>query len=434
MIARMRLASLPAFWKAFRNPVSVFVFRWLPWAALAAILAVTTRYAFAFDTVATDVKQQKTPLDAEEAGKLKEDVVRYLEWVIGIAGIFAVAQTIAAGFAAQSFSDQAKESVDRTETQLDRFKQEYEGLVLAEEIRDDALKVLIKLIPKVEGLDWRNSLYEKLEAWERQRLLSVERYLGYDLKLDTRDKNAPSVLRLLANFYVSKFEFENKFNSAQIADLERAEYLLQLWIGPYPRQFEMRNDLGLVYSRLSNFFAECAAASSNEVSRQSAQALADDYLSKARAEFDSSILYQPKQQRAQYNLAYIERQQGNLANAIKLLEKAEACDRWEYKPNPVMLGQLRYNLACYRALKIAEDKACTDTKRVNKLVDFLEEIARTTYNPPAQVSEDFDNDGITIQPKGDFYDFIEGVKATGKEGEQILARINALRPLFSTPK
>jgi hypothetical protein len=198
--------------KTSGETVSLFGFRGMPVAALIAILAVIFSDSFAFLMLASisdakrigqasspvelppdDVSKLKNDaLDAELVEKLKEDVKRYLEWVMAIAGIFAVAQTLAAGFTAQAFTDQAEKAIgraeaqlDRAQTELERFKQKYEGLVVAEGKRTEALDELKRRYIRVqpgddrpaatpanrdalaEGLDWRDGLYASMKTENR---------------------------------------------------------------------------------------------------------------------------------------------------------------------------------------------------------------------------------------------------------------------------
>ena len=467
--------------KTAGETASLLAFRGLPLAALIAILAVILYYSFAFFMHASiaDAKRvgqasppaqlssddvsrlKKEALDAELVEKLKEDVKRYLEWVMAIAGVFAVAQTLAAGFTAQAFTDQAEKAIgraeaqlDRAQTELERFKQKYEGLVVAEEKRTEALDELkrryIGLQPVddrpaatpanrdalAEGLDWRDDLYGSMKIEDRQRLLSIERYLGFDLKLKPSDISTPYTLRVLANFYVSKFEYEKRFASAHIGDLERADYLLQLWIQLRPSQFEIRNDLGLVYGRLSKYFEDLVTATGvSGEEKAAAVELGQKYRTDAYQQFDLSRQNEPNQQRAYYNLAIIEKEyRNNLPVAIQFLEKARKITAWEHRENKTMLGNLLYNFACYRALQTVADKALGDAGKVDEVVSLIEEVASKAYTPEAQVVADFDNDGVNRTPKGDFYDFLQGLAKEGDEGRKAIERMNAARPSLSTRK
>jgi len=463
--------------RVLRGAVCPPAFCKLPLLALAMILLVFLSYSciFLLDASAASepgkVPDAKAPLDAETAGKLKDDVEHYLEWVIGIAGIFVIAQTVAAGFAAQSFSDQFKESIgradksvqatvaeartnfsqvekelraklDETTLKLEEFRRKYEDLVVAEDKRRGALGDLIDNYVRapgasgaaaseghadilVEGLDWRDGLYAAMENSPRQRLLSIERYLGYDLKLDISDGNTPSVLRVLANFYVSKFEYEKRFGSAHIGDLERAQYLLQLWVEQRPTQFEIRNDLGLVFSRLSKYFAEQARASGvSTANKEAAECFEKWYRMRAKDEFHFSLGYCRDQQRAPYNLAVIAKEhEGNLPLAIEYLETARHVPVWEHRPNESMLAIMLYNLACYRALDCVARNDLSPVQ-IDAVVGLLRDCAKYQCIPAAVVTADFNSNG-------DFYEFCKQVGESGEAGRNAVEVMKALQPTLS---
>jgi hypothetical protein len=461
MIARMKF--LRKFSKVIYGP--------MPWFVFAAIILVSAWRIASFINVADAAPDQSTlpktggqpspqltpeqvqiltkqALDAQSADKLKEEVKGYLEWLIAIAGVFSVVGTIAAGFTAQAFTDQAEKSVGQADKKfqalmqssrgkLKKFKKKYGELVVAEDTRKKALDSLKEHKDSVVGSDggfeWRGGkFYALMESSKRQRLLSSERYLGYDLKLNIDDKvNTPLFLRLLANFYVAKFEYENGFNSGNIGDLERAEYLLKLWTRPYPDQFEMRNDLGLIYTRFYAFFRALEAAASVAATQQKAKAEATKYLDSARTEFTESRRTQPRQQRAQYNLAFISGEEGNLQQAIDFLKEGSGNTNWEQKPNEENAGQLNYNLACNMALKIVEDNAAADTARVEELINFMKSLEGKAHTPKEQVDEDFDNDGVAKKPKGDFYDLIQELGKLGQASTDALTALQAARAKLS---
>jgi hypothetical protein len=256
------------------------------------------------------------------------------------------------------------------------------------------------------------------------------------LKLKPSDISTPYTLRVLANFYVSKFEYEKRFASAHIGDLERADYLLQLWIQLRPSQFEIRNDLGLVYGRLSKYFEDLVTATGvSGEEKAAAVELGQKYRTDAYQQFDLSRQNEPNQQRAYYNLAIIEKEyRNNLPVAIQFLEKARKITAWEHRENKTMLGNLLYNFACYRALQTVADKALGDAGKVDEVVSLIEEVASKAYTPEAQVVADFDNDGVNRTPKGDFYDFLQGLAKEGDEGRKAIERMNAARPSLSTRK
>ena len=78
-----------------------------------------------------------------------------------------------------------------------------------------------------EGYDWREDLYERMELPKRQKLLSVERFIGIEfLRRPDDDLAYTQNLQRLAHFYISKFKFEKGQNFGYLGDLERADYYL----------------------------------------------------------------------------------------------------------------------------------------------------------------------------------------------------------------
>jgi len=372
----------------------------------------------------TEILRNK--LDAEEMGKFKEDVKGYLEWIIAIAGIFTIAQTIAAGFVAQSFTSQAERDI----AQLNDFKKEYRVLARAGQAQQVAFEVLKEALKDYLGEDWlvdrRGDFYAGMSVVKRQTILSADRYLGYDLLLyqGGEPDSESAVLRLeasklrgLAIFYVSKYEHEQKLKSGQWQDMERAHHLLQSGIQINSSDFQLHNDLGVV-------LVKCA-----DQCRQIEKAdLAAEFLEKARAEFQSSVCLQRKQQRAYFNLSRIACDAARppkwpassvteaaafkegLREAIRLATLAFDQPNWETKPNAAMKTEISYNLACFRALSIFCDvrdiapgapQWVIPTPQANAVIDGLTAIATPATGTILKryVGNDFD-------VKGDLYGFI----------------------------
>lgn len=303
-----------------------------------------------------------TKANAEEAEKIKEDVKGFLEWVIAIAGIFTIAQTIAAGFTAQSFTRQAERDIQ----ELDKFKSDYGVIAVAGQAQKQAFDTLKELFKDGKWPDWRTKLYSTLDVVKRQSVLSADRYLGFDLLLlqgsaaalgKDAGEQQRATLRGLANFYASKFEFESQLKSAQWQDLERAHHLLQSWLNSHAGDPAIHNDLGLVLCNCANHCRDI---------KDLKQAL--EFRIQARAEFDASARLLPRQQRAYYNLAIIaadlhkpadwpntpataEFKEG-LRQAVELCRQALNEKLWEATPNRSMETEIRYNLACFLALEL----------------------------------------------------------------------------------
>ena len=369
-------------------------------------------------------KQVKAGSASPEAEKYEEEVKLYLEWIIAIAGIFTIAQTIAAGYTAQAFSDQAEKSIkdintleEKTGKDLERFKDRYQNVVLAEDAREDALEELRKTYQTVatrggsnpaDGsgatspvgwLDWRLDLFGTMELIERQRLLSIDRYLGFDLQLGAIKEKGDkwNIIRLMANFYVGKFDYEVLREAPNWMDLERAEYLLRLGIRHLDAPFWFHNDLGLVLVKYADRYEKVGQKEKSQKAREM-----------ARQAYDEACRMEPRQQRGYYNRARIAKDLGegsadSLKEAIALSEKAIAQPNWEIKPVKSMQGDLVYNLACYKALlAFASVKdspgALVDANEAEGVLELLEKLALEGTTRKKIVDDDF-------AEKGDFYDF-----------------------------
>lgn len=296
----------------------------------------------------------------EQVEKSKEDVKGFLEWVIGIAGFFTIAQAVAAGFAAQSFTGQAERDIE----ELDNFKKDYGVIAVAGQAQMRAFDTLKELFIDGSWPDWRTKLYSTMDQVKRQSVLSADRYLGFDLLLEGRGREISadisgqqrSTLRGLANFYASKFEHEKKLRSAQWQDLERAHHLLQSWINSHPSDFAVHNDLGMVFCNCANYCREIKDHDREKSFRRC-----------ARVEFDTSLFLKPDQQRAYFNLSFVASDmdkpvdwpasgptapfEEGLKLAVEMLRRGLQHRFWEIKANVPMETEFHYNLACLLALQ-----------------------------------------------------------------------------------
>jgi hypothetical protein len=373
----------------------------------------------------------------EEFDKAKEDAKSYLEWVIGIAGFFTIAQTLAAGFAAQSFSADAEKRLKEidalkveTRKELEAFNEKHRNAILAEDARIKSIRSLRHVyeqgvltesgVPgaatqkQIDWLDLRYNLFGKMDVIERQRLLSIDRYLGFDLQLESMkdDLERANTLRVMANFYISKFEYESKLHMAHWPDLQRAEYFLRLWIRHSPGRYQFRNDLGLVfcmyaaqYHKLKDF------------------ALERKYRLLAKREHEIAAEIQPEQQRAYYNLAVIERDLSkipdtasaasatslHLKEALRLYGLAAQHKNWEEVPEPDLNADILYNTACCEALLAISGTAATrplDATIVDPILARLDGLATQGLIRKSVVEGDFvDKDALHPEKDGDFSEF-----------------------------
>ena len=253
-----------------------------------------------------------------------------LKWVLtvllGAAGLFTIAQGAAAFFTAQTFVKQAEDAVKRVQDVASDAERRYPVFSKAEEARRDAYRALAATFYG-DGLDWRDSLYDQMAVVDRQRLLSVERFVGLEfIAIAENDAEYAANLRRLANFYASKYVSEGR---TYRGDRERAEYYLQLARKATNDQFWILNDLGLLCLELYD-------------PRNTGE---------ARNLFEKSYAQNPRQQRALYNLAVMATYENppRWAEAARWLETALQERLWERAETPEMTCNVYYNLACARA-------------------------------------------------------------------------------------
>src|SRR5579864_6076488 len=194
-----------------------------PIAFIAVVLVVTIGALIVIEAV-TEKNIGAIDLNHPDL-KLRLDELRWtLQLLIVAAGLFAIAQGAAAFFNALTFTKQADDAIKRIEDLRRDAETRFPMFARGEVVRREAYASLSDIFGDPFFLDWRTSAYEKLELVERQKLLSVERFIGIELLPHpggpveyVRD------LRRLANFYASKHRYENRLNQAQRSDLERSE-------------------------------------------------------------------------------------------------------------------------------------------------------------------------------------------------------------------
>lgn len=281
-----------------------------------------------------ELKKQTEDLKTQaETLKTKEDDLKWiLAFILGAAGLFAAAQAASTWFSAQSFTKQAEDGLSRMEKMERDAKTCYPLFAETEARRTQALESLKRILPD-EGFNWQRHFYERLPLIQRQELLSVERFLSYEVAGQNADNvEYARTLRKLAQFYFSKFIYEKGRGFGYFDDIERAEYFLELArrrIGP---AFYLSNDLGNVH--LESFKARMEYLTKRLPPEKIKSEAISSFLQAVR-DFENSIGSQPRQLRAYYNLAVIEADhRHNEQEAVKWLEKGLQYPNWEHEPVP----------------------------------------------------------------------------------------------------
>jgi hypothetical protein len=396
------------------RPASVLGLRWLPFLFLAVMLGIL---AYGWHALAQNAKPPSSttplkgapledgartndPAPSPDALRAEQSRIGYeqdalekrvamlqaqLGWVLAAVGLFTLVQGAFAAFGAHNFVQQAdrimSDMKDRQKAAIEQLNEHsrqmaergetavksIEALALdvrarypmfhrAEQARREAFESLGRLI---ENGDWREGLYEQLGVLERQRLLSVENFVG--LEFLESDSNLAGDLRLMGNFYASKYVSEERKN---LTDLDRAQYYLELALNSTGRAFHHLNDYGLLHLEIMRPAKPDIAKSQFQESRRKRQ-----------------------HQRAAYNLACIAHDCGNAATeppekvrhyreAHDLLKEALGHDVWELTKSTDREGGIHYNLACCLARLSECDRSVDARKRLAGALAELEIAAR----------------------------------------------------------
>jgi len=241
-----------------------------------------------------------------------------------------------------------------------------------------------------------------MELPKRQKLLSVERFIGIEfLRRPDDDLAYTQNLQRLAHFYISKFKFEKGQNFGYLGDLERADYYLNLAYARSNNPFYVLNDLGLLNLEwYANLYSSCR----------------DRYLHQAERFFKQSCTNNPKQQRAYYNLGVLESRRNDLNAAISYTEEAARQEIWEETAIEARTGDIYYNLACYYArLAVLQGAVTSGSNFVKNCIEALRKPAQIGLVRKVVVDFDYDD------KNGDFYPLLHS-------GDAVVAdELNSLR-------
>jgi hypothetical protein len=373
--------------------------KWMPWTFIGIILIFVYFGVANVVLLADDAKSTATLTAAELKDRIDE--LRWiLELILAASGLFTIAQGIAAGFSAKSFSDQA-------EGMLAEIRGLFPVFQLLDERRKEANANLPNLDQAFTQISPAQSLggraYGNLSLNFRQRLLSADRNLPYEwLGRDSPPDVFAHNLRRLAQFYSAKFTYEWERGSGSLGDIEHALFLLSLATRKAGSKFYLLNDLGnihVVYFKVLKSLPPPAPSSRGLELR--------DALNRARTCFEDSITAQFRQLRAYYNLAVIEAdlapamaheepREDGLDLAIDHLRKGLHYREWEQAQNDEFTCNALYNLACYYA-RLSPRRRFAE----GATLCVLRKAAKFGLIDPEYVRSDFASE------KGDFYTLLK---------------------------
>jgi tetratricopeptide (TPR) repeat protein len=145
----------------------------------------------------------------------------------------------------------------------------------------------------------------------------------------------------LGNYYGQKYVDDRTKHRENQLDMERSQFYLDRAIRTDRTNVSALNDRSFLALAL---------------------ALPPDFLAAIEV-LEGSLLAEPPQQRARYNLALVRQSQGDYSESERLLTEALALTNWENTPVPKRVVNLYYNRACAR----------TRLAKATKIHDFLGE-------------------------------------------------------------
>jgi tetratricopeptide (TPR) repeat protein len=391
-------------WKNWLLPLRRQVVRavpkWLPWTFFGVILILAY-----FGIADIHALAAKSSTDATLTAAELKDRIDELKWTLGLilvtAGLFTLAQGIATGFSAQSFTKQAEDDLAHIEKIEKDIRSQYPVFSMIEKLRVSAFSNLTKILTANspvqnpdEGFNWRRRFYEKVPLIQRQELLSVEQFNPYEIAgQNDPDEVYASNLRRLALFYWSKFIYERDRGFGNFGDLECAEYLIELAGRRIGRTFYLYNDLGNIRLLvLSARMDSLQQATANE-----APVEAFKTLDLAIDAFQHSIEINPDQIRAYFNLAVIEKDHHHqAAEAIKWLERGLKHTKWEHEVVPEFTCAALFNLGCYYGYLANTEK---QPEIVQQCLEALKKAAEIGTMDPNDVQRELLPDISMTEPR-----------------------------------
>ena len=349
------------------------------------------------DLVNCTEKQMPTHLTADVVKTNIDELKWLLTVILSIAALFTVLQAAAAWFSATSYDKQANEKLKQIDEVQQSVRARYPLFEEVERARERAHADLIAVLKQAskaddpnagptEALSWLDNFYRDWDLIKRQRLLSVESFVSFDID-PGRSKDVPEDLKRFAVFYHAKYRYEKVLRVASFQDLERAETYLRLAIEKAHFDFTIWNELGNLYLTMKENLENLEPLPPNY----------PNYLIKARDAFKESVQLEEKQQRANYNLAVIANNYDkDYAAACDLLDRALQQKTWQKNSSSDFLtAYICYNMGCNRArlcserrqgpttISMAEGRPCVESlKRAASLGAIAEKTVTIDFTDP----------------------------------------------------
>lgn len=243
----------------------------------------------------------------------------HVQWrlsiVLGVAGLFTLAQGLFAFFSAQNYVKQADETVERINLLATEVRSKYPMFSEIEEQRKAAFSELESL---ARGLRVDENLYEKLRPLRQQKILALESFAAIQFltSVDSPER-VINCVRRLGRFYQDKFRSKK---SGLHTDFDRALYYVTLAVQESNRtDISALNDLGSLMHM-------------------------GGQVPEARELFEESLGVCADQQRALYDLGNTSFEEHDFEGALRYFKRAAGAKNWERLPDRDMASYVHYNL------------------------------------------------------------------------------------------
>ena len=400
-----------------------FVSRTLLWIFIGAALA-TVIAAGRFwwqQPVNGPVLKGKTPEALSEKldlyDKRAEELDKLLALLLGLSTIYAIALSLSAYQQLKDSADKLEDLRKEAQDKINQLPGEIANIkaTARDDLNDFALRmqskyplfadmdiairgIMDRLMHLLPVLDWSDEDYRCLPPQVKQEILFYEKTVAafeyYDLERIPKVRlTASEIYHGLGNFYGLRFVLESHLEE----DKERSRFYLDRAIFYNPENVGALNDRGFLAMNLDK---------------------PPDF-AKARKTFTESLAADPGQQRARYNLAYVEHvEKGNYARSKQLLSEALEKKAWQNGSPARHRASILYNRACAYA-RLGESDVSQKQNYFDKALADLKEMCDVGIADRAELPKSFKDD---LQPGGDLSPLTSG-NPWMKQVEEIAARL-----------
>jgi tetratricopeptide (TPR) repeat protein len=289
--------------------------------------------------------------------------------LIGLGSLYAIALGVAQYVNAEQTAKRADQSINdaitRSEKSADRVAAMQAEIVRNYPMLHGLAGALTRIVAELnrrladtEELDIVGA-YKRLSTDDHFRILMLERLLPLYDHFVGPDADLSEMFRGVGRFYIGQHLDSSASQGVNVNAAAHARFYLERAIGFSEGNFAALNDLGFVLEEIGD-------------------------IAEAERLYQRSLLQQPRQQRARYNLALLAYARKDFETGVNLVTEALTYENWQRAPSGRRVGDLYYNRACFRSRRGAEtgqdhyaDSAVQDLRDTSR---FLTDEIRTNFS------------------------------------------------------